>query len=322
MKAVVYHRYGTPEVLSLDDVERPEPEPDQVLVRVRAASLNALDWHFMTGTPWVMRLTSGLRAPKRNIPGVDVAGTVEAVGRDVTRFAEGDEVFGSGVGSCAEFVAAAEDRLVAKPANVSFEQAAASPVAAITALQGLRDHGGVEPGQRVLVNGAAGGVGTFAVQIAKALGAEVTGVCSSRNVDAVRSIGADHVVDYTTDDFVAAGRRYDVMFDNVGNRSPAECRRVLTDDGICVVITGPKRNRRLGPIGHLVRTLVSFKFASQTAVSFTAEETAGALADLSELLESGSVVPVIERTYSLGDVPEAMRYLGTNHARAKLVVTP
>ena len=322
MKAMVYRRYGTPDVLELGDVERPVPEPDQVLVRVRAASLNALDWHFMTGTPWVMRLTSGLRGPKRTIPGVDVAGVVETVGAEVTRFAPGDEVFGSGAGSCAEFVVAAENRLVAKPAAVSFEQAAASPVAAITALQGLRDHGGVTSGQRVLVNGAAGGVGTFAIQIAKELGAEVTGVCSSRNVETVRSIGADHVIDYTTDDFVEAGQRYDVMFDNVGNRSPKECRRVLTDDGTCVVITGPKRNRLLGPIGHIVGTLVSFKFASQSAVSFTAEETAEALDDIGELLESGRVVPVIERTYPLADVPEAMRHLGTNHAWAKLVVIP
>jgi NADPH:quinone reductase-like Zn-dependent oxidoreductase len=318
MKAIVYDRYGGPEVLELRDIERPVPGADEVLVRVHAASLNALDWHFTTGTPYFMRLMVGLRRPKRHTPGVDVAGTVEAVGRDVTTFELGDEVFGSGVGSCAEFVVAAENRLAPKPQNMTFEQAAAVPVAAITALQGLREYGKVEPGQKVLINGAAGGVGTYAVQIAKALGAEVTAVCSTHNVDTVRSIGADHVVDYTTDDFVARGGRYDVMLDNVGNRSPAECRRVLADDGMCVVISGPKRNRLLGPVTHVVRTLTYFKFFRQDAVMFTAEETPERLLALCELLESGAVIPVIERTYTLDETAEALSYIGSGHARGKL----
>jgi NADPH:quinone reductase-like Zn-dependent oxidoreductase len=267
-----------------------------------------------------MRLTAGLHRPKRNIPGVDLAGTVESVGGNVTRFKPGDAVFGFGVGSCAEFAAAREDRLAPRPIELTFEQAAAIPVAAVTALQGLRDHGKVEAGQKVLINGAAGGVGTFAVQIAKALGAEVTGVCSTRNVDTIRSIGADHVIDYTKDDFVESGRRYDVMIDNVGNRSLSDCRKVLARDGVFVVIGGPKEGRLLGPIPRFIRTLVYFRFVSQKAVSYIARASGEELLHLRGFLESGQVVPVIERTYSLNEVPEAMRYLGTGHARGKLVI--
>jgi NADPH:quinone reductase-like Zn-dependent oxidoreductase len=267
-----------------------------------------------------MRLIVGLRKPRRQIPGVDLAGTVESVGGNVTRFKPGDEVFGAGEGSCAEFVAAREDRIAHKPAELTFEQAAAVPVAAITAVQGVRDHGKVEAGQKVLINGAAGGVGTFAVQIAKALGAEVTGVCSTHNVDKIRTIGADHVVDYTKGDFVEDGQRYDVMIDNVGNRSLSNCRRVLVRDGIYVAITGPKEGRVLGPIPRLIRTIVYFKFVSQKVASYTAKLTSAELLRLRELLESGRIVPVIERTYSLSEVPDAMRYLGTGHARGKLVI--
>ncbi len=321
MRAIVYERYGTPEVLSIRDVDRPEPGDDEVLVRVHAASLNALDWHYLTGTPYFMRLTAGLRRPKRTIPGVDVAGTVEAVGADVTTVRPGDEVFGVAVGSCAEFAVASVDRIARRPAGSTFEQAAAVPVAAITALQGLRDVGKVAAGHSVLINGAAGGVGTFAVQIAKALGAEVTAVCSTRNVETVRALGADRVVDYTTDDFVELGERFDVMLDNVGNRSPAECRRMLTDDGICVVISGPKENRVLGPVTHLIGTLAYFTFVSQRAASFTAEENAERLGALTDLLEAGTIEPVIERTYALDQVPEALAHIGTGHARGKLVVT-
>ena len=320
MKAIVYRKYGTPDVLSLHDVDRPVVGDDEVQVRVHAASLNPLDWHYMTGTPYLMRLMVGLRKPKRNILGVDLAGTVEAVGGNVTRFKPGDEVFGVAAGSCAEFVAAREDRIVHKPAGLTFEQAAAVPVAALTALQGLRDHGKVEAGQKVLINGAAGGVGTFAVQIAKRLGADVTGVCSTHNVDTIRSIGADHVIDYTKDDFVERGQRYDVMMDHVGNRSLSDCRRVLTRDGVCVVISGPKEGRVLGPIPRLIRTIVYFKFVSQRVASYTAVVTSEQLLRVRELLESGQVEPVIERTYNLSEVPEAMRYLGSGHARAKLVI--
>ena len=322
MKAITQDRYGTGEVLRLVDIERPTPGPGEVLVRVGAASLNALDWHATTGTPYVMRMSSGLRRPKRHTPGVDVAGTVEAVGGDVTRFQPGDEVFGGGAGSCAEFVVAGEDGLAPMPRGLSFEQAAAVPVAAITALQGVSEHGQVKAGDKVLVNGAAGGVGTFAVQIARALGADVTAVCSTRNVDTVRSLGADHVVDYTTDDFVERGERFDVILDGVGNRSPSELRRVLNDDGVCVAISGPKRNRLLGPITHIVGILVFFKFYSPRAVTFVAEETSERLLALSELLESGAVTPVIERTYPLDQTAEALDYLGSGHARAKLVITP
>ncbi len=303
------------------DIDRPVAGDGEVLVRVEAASLNALDWHFTTGTPYVMRLTAGLRAPKRQTLGVDVAGTVEAVGGNVTAFKPGDEVFGVGSGSCAEYVVASADRIVHKPAELSFEQAAAVPTAAVTALQALRDRGKVEPGHKVLVNGAAGGVGTYAVQIAKALGAEVTAVCSTRNVDTVRSLGADRVIDYTTEDFVASGERYDVMIDNVGNRSPAKCRRVLTRNGICVVVSGPKKNRLFGPVTHLIGTLVYFMFVRQKAKSFVADATTEPLLYLRGLLESGTISPVIERTYPLSEAPDALRYLGTAHARGKLVIT-
>lgn len=320
MKAIVYRKYGTPDVLSLQDVDPPVVGDDEVLVRVHAASLNPLDWHFTTGTPYFMRLMVGLRRPKRNIPGVDLAGTVESVGGNVARFKPGDEVFGFGAGSCAEFAAAREDRIARKPIDLTFAQAAAVPIAAVTALQGLRDHGKVRAGQKVLINGAAGGVGTFAVQIAKALGAEVTGVCSTRNVDTIRSIGADHVIDYTKDDFVESGRRYDVMIDNVGNRSLSDCRKALARNGICVVIGGPKENRVLGPIPRLIRTPLYFRFVSQKAVSYIAKESSEELLHLRRFLESRQVVPVIERTYNLNEVPEAMRYLGTGHARGKLVI--
>ncbi len=320
MRAIVYRKYGTPDVLSLQVVDQPVVGEDEVLVRVHAASLNPLDWHYMTGTPYLMRLMVGLRKPKRNIPGVDLAGTVESVGGSVTRFKPGDEVFGTAAGSCAEFAVAGEDQLVHKPAALSFEQAAAVPVAALTALQGLRDHGKAEAGQKVLINGAAGGVGTFAVQIANTLRAEVTGVCSTHNVDTIRAIGAHHVIDYTKDDFMESGQRYDVMIDNIGNRSLSDCRRVLARDGICVVISGPKKGRVLGPIPRLIGTLVYFKFVSQRAASFIAVVTSEQLLRVRELVECGQVVPVIERKYKLTEVPEAMRYLSTGHARGKLVI--
>ncbi len=240
MKAIVLCDYGPPDVLKLEDVEKPVPADDQVLVRVRAASVNPLDWHRMRGTPYVGRAEMGLRKPKNTGLGVDFAGTVESVGRNVTRFRPGDEVFGGRTGAFGQYVTVRQDRaVVPKPANLTFEQAAAVPVAAITALQGLRDVGRLQPGQKVLINGASGGVGTFAVQIAKALGADVTGVCSTRNVELVRSIGADRVVDYTREDFTKSGERYDLILDNVGNHSLSECRRALNPKGRYVMVGGP-----------------------------------------------------------------------------------
>src|SRR6266849_2973587 len=255
MKAIVHCEYGSPDVLKLEDIEKPTPGDDQVLVRVRAASVNPLDWHYIRGTPYFMRLGAGLRKPKVTRLGVDFAGTVEAVGRSVKRFQPGDEVFGGRTGAFAEYVSVREDRaVVLKPANLTFEQAASVPIAAITALQGLRDKGKVQPGQKVLINGASGGVGTFAVQIAKSFGAEVTGVCSTRNVDMVRSIGADHVVDYTQEDFTRSGRQYDLMVDCIGNRSLSACMSVLTPKGTYVVVGGPD-GRWIGPLAPMLKVL-------------------------------------------------------------------
>jgi len=254
MRAVVARRYGTADVVEIDDIAVPTPKAGELLVRVDASSLNALDWHFLTGTPYLIRPTSGLRRPKRLTPGADVCGTVVAIGADVTRFSVGDSVFGECQGGgCAPYLVTAEDSVVSTPPSVSAEDAAATPVAGLTALQALRTKAAVQPGEHVLVNGAAGGVGTYAVQIAKAMGAEVTGVCSARNVEMVRAIGADTVIDYGASDFVPGGARFDVMIDNVGNRTPAECRSVLRADGRYVAISGPKENLWWGPMGYVVR---------------------------------------------------------------------
>jgi NADPH:quinone reductase-like Zn-dependent oxidoreductase len=320
MKAVAHQKYGTPEVLALRDVDRPVAGDDQVLVRVEAASLNALDWHFTTGTPYVMRLTGGLRAPKRQTLGVDVAGTVEAVGRNVTTFQPGDEVFGIGSGSCAEYVVASADRIVHKPAEISFEQAAAVPTAAVTALQALRDRGQIAPGQKVLVNGAAGGVGTYAVQIAKALGAEVTAVCSTRNVEQARSLGADRVLDYTQTDFTRDGERYDVVLDVTGTKSWSGYRRVMNPDAKLVLVGAPK-TRLLGPLGHIARIKLAAWRGSQKAVFFVANFNTPDLETLRELVESGQIKPVVESRYELGDAAEALRQLGEGHARGKIVIS-
>jgi NADPH:quinone reductase-like Zn-dependent oxidoreductase len=275
----------------------------------------------MRGTPYVIRVQSGLFTPKAGGLGVDLAGRVEAVGENATQFHPGDDVFGAGDGAFAEYICVAEDALALKPAGLTFEQAAAVPIAAFTALQGLRDKGRIHPGQKVLVNGASGGVGTFAVQIAKAFGAEVTGVCGTRNVDMVRSIGADHVIDYTRDDFTRTGERYDLMFDTVGNRSLSECRRVLTSAATCVLVGGPNGGRWLGPIAHLLRTLVSSLFVSQKVVPLLAARSNDDLLVLKELLEAGEVTPVIDRTYPLSQVPEAICYLEEGRARGKVVIT-
>jgi len=268
MKAVVYERFGSPDVLQLREVETPALTDDGVLVRVRASSVNPYDWHFMTGTPLLVRLGAGLRKPKNGRLGVDFAGTVEAVGQDVAQVKPGDEVFGTSNGAFAEYVCVPEARnVVPKPANVTFEQAAAVPVAGVTALQALRDKGRLQAGQKVLINGASGGVGTFAVQIAKSFGAEVTGVCSTRNVDTVRSIGADNVVDYTQEDFTVDGRRYDLMLDIAGNRSWSECKRVLTDTATLVVVGGRKTNRWIGPLGDGLKKRFASLAGSRKVVS-------------------------------------------------------
>ena len=324
MKAITYQSYGSPDVLKCEEIEKPTAGDNQVLIKVRAASVNPLDWHYIRGTPYVMRMQSGLRGPKVARLGVDFAGTVEAVGRDVKRFQSGDEVFGGRTGAFAEYVCVREDRGVAlKPANLTFEQAASVPVAAITALQGLRDKGQIQPGQKVLINGAAGGVGTFAVQIARSFGAEVTGVCSTRNVDMVRSIGADRVIDYTQQDFTRTEQRYDVLLDNVGNRSLSECRRVLNPRGKYVLIGGggPDDGRWIGPLTRVLKTLVLSRFVTQDMVFFVAKLSREDLTLLGDLMQAGKVTPVIDRRYRLSGVPAAIRYLEEGHARGKVVIT-
>jgi NADPH:quinone reductase-like Zn-dependent oxidoreductase len=325
MKAIVYHNYGSPDVLQCVEIEKPTVGDDEVLIEVRAASVNPLDWHFVRGTPYFLRMMAGLRKPKIIRLGADVAGRVEAVGRNVTQFKPGDEVFGTTRGAFAEYVRADERRLALKPAHLTFEQAAAVPVAGLTALQGLRDKGRIQPGQKVLINGAAGGVGTFAVQIAKSFGADVTGVCSTRNVDMVRSIGADHVIDYTKEDFAQSGQRYDLIFDNVGNRSFSDCRRVMVTKGILVSNGGgslkENEGRWLGPITGSIAALALTPFVSQKIVTFLASITKDNLGVLKELMEARKVTPVIDRCYTLSEVPEAIRYLEEGHARGKVVIT-
>jgi NADPH:quinone reductase-like Zn-dependent oxidoreductase len=324
MKAVVYCDYGVAN-LKFQDVEKPTPADDQLLVRVRAASVNPLDWHFVEGTPFVMRaLAGGLRKPKDTQLGVDFAGTVEAVGKNVTKFKPGDEVFGGRTGAFADYVCVRESRAVAlKPASITFEQAASVPIAAITALQALRDKGQIKAGQRVLINGASGGVGTFAVQIAKSMGAEVTGVCSTRNLDLVRSLGADHVIDYTKEDFTKTDQPYDVVIDNVGNRSLSECRRALKPKGILVLVGGGGANEQgiIGPMAKPIKAMLLSPFVSQKVGMILAELNHDDLAFLADLMQSGKLKAVIDRTYKLSDVPEAIKYVEQGHARGKVVIT-
>ena len=325
MKAVVHCDYGITN-LKLQEIEKPTPADDQVLVRVRAASLNPLDGHFVRGM-WLARLMDGgLRKPKDTRLGVDYAGTVEAVGKNVTQFKPGDEVFGGRTGSLAQYVCARADRAIAlKPANMTFEQAGSVAVAAITALQGLREKGHIQAGQKVLINGASGGVGTFAVQIAKSLGAEVTGVCSTRNLDLVRSIGADHVIDYTKEDFTKGNQRYYVIFDNVQNHTFSERRRVLTSNGICVLAGLGGAGWHEDTWKHLVRSFTTplmSKFTSQKFSFYISQLNHNDLALLGDLMQSGKVTPVIDRTYkSLGEVQDALQYLEQGHARGKVVIT-
>ena len=320
MKAIVHERYGRPEVLELREVDMPVIEDHQVLVRVHASSVNPAEWYGVTG-PFFARPSSGLLKPKRKLIGGDLSGTIEVVGKDVKDFQPGDEVFGTSGGSWAEYAPAREVRLAPKPANVSFEEAAAVPIAAITALQALRDHGHVQPGQKVLINGASGGVGTFAVQLAKSLGAEVTGVCSTRNVELARSLGADHVVDYTQEDFTKLSDRYDLILDIAGSRSFSECRRVLTPEAKVMLVGGRMTYRGSGPLPHLAGMLLASKGRSQTVKSYVAKITKEDLVYLGGLLEAGKVKAVIDKRYALSETSEALAYLGEGHARGKIVIT-
>jgi NADPH:quinone reductase-like Zn-dependent oxidoreductase len=325
IKAYFYRDYGSPDVLRLEEIEKPVPADDQVLVRVRAASVNPLDWHYMEGTPYIVRLLEfGLLKPKVPRLGVDMAGQVEAVGKNVTQFKPGDEVYGQRFGAFGEYVTVREDRaLVIKPPGVTFEQAAALPVAAITALQGLRDKGKLQAGQKVLINGASGGVGTFAVQLAKTMGAEVTGVCSGRNTELVKSLGADHVIDYTKEDYTRNGQRYDVLIDNVANHSFSENIRMLNPQGKYVLIGGggPEDQGFIGPLILPIKAALMKRFVTQEVGFMVADVTKNDLTYLADLVQGGKLKVVIDKTYPLNQLPEAMRYLETGRARGKVVIT-
>jgi len=320
MQAIVQDTYGSAAVLTVRDIAKPEIGEREVLIRVRAAGVNIADWAVMRGLPYIARPVYGLRKPKNVVRGTDVSGTVEAIGSGVTRFMPGDEVFGWSKGSYAEYTSAAEDSLALKPSSLTFEQAATVPMAGLVALQAIRDHGRVQAGQTVLVNGASGGIGTFAVQIAKALGAEVTGVCSTRNMELVRSIGADHVIDYTKDDFTKGGRQYDVILDNVSNHSLTDLRRVLTPTGTLIPNGGNFDNRWLASGGRIVRGAVLFQFGGQTLGNFLVSSNAADLVVLAGMIEAGTVTPVMDRTYPLSQTAQAIEHVGTGHARGKVTI--
>jgi NADPH:quinone reductase-like Zn-dependent oxidoreductase len=320
MKAIVYTNYGSPDMMELKEVEKPLCKENEVLVKVQAASVNPLDWHFLRGSPFLVRLSHGLLKPKKTRLGVDTAGWVEAVGLNASQFHPGDEVFGNSfLGAFGEYVRAVEENLVLKPPNITFEEAASVPVAAITALQGLRDHGQIRPGQKVLINGASGGVGTFAVQIAKSFGAEVTGVCSTRNLDMVRSIGADYVIDYTREDFAKMGARYDLILDNVGNRPVSVYKHILSARGICVIAGYSSPAMLLQAV--LLGPLVSKGGSQKIGMMGVANTNKKDLSFLKELLEAGKIVPVIDKRYPLSEAAEAVRYLEKGHARGKVIIT-
>ena len=321
MRAIAYHEYGSPDVLNFEEVEKPVPKDDEVLIKVRAASVNPLDWRLMNGKPAILRIFFGLRKPRLGRPGIDVAGEVEAVGRNVTQFKPGDEVFGASRGAFAEYACTAASKLVLKPDNVTFEQAASVNVAGLSALQGLRDHGKIQLGSRVLINGAAGGVGTFAVQVAKSFGAHVTGVCSHRNIDMVTSIGADEVIDYTQNDFTTSNQRYDMILECVGNHSFSGCRRVLSPHGRFVMIGAPHDASLISLLALMIEPLLLSLFVSQKAVMFIAKSSQDDLTLLGELIATGKLEPVIDSRYTLSKVPEALRYLEEGHARGKVLIT-
>ena len=317
MQAIVQDSYGSAEVIHLENIDKPEIADDEVLVRVQAASIHVGDWILMTGSPWVVRLATGLRRPKNRVPGTDVAGTVEAVGINVKELRPGDEVFGWGTGAFAEFARATEDHFTKKPANLTFEQASAVGVSASTALQLLRDDGKVRPGQKVLINGASGGVGTFAVQIAKAFGAEVTGVASTKNMDLVRGIGADHVIDYTREDFTTSAERYDLILDNVGNKSMARTRRALSPTGTLISNGGGHAG---GKLGRTMRAMLASMVVRQQASPSIKTQNHDDLVALKELIEAGKVTPVIDRTYPLSETPTAIDHVAAGHARGTVVI--
>jgi NADPH:quinone reductase-like Zn-dependent oxidoreductase len=327
MKAAVYTRYGSPDVVQIADIEKPTPKDNEVLIKVHAASANPLDWKGMSGGPYMIRKLLELQKTKLKPLGVDVAGQVEAVGRNVTGFKPGDEIFGTCRGAFAEYACTCQSArvmksaLVRKPDNVTFEQAASAPVAALTALQGLRDKGKIQPGQKILINGAAGGVGTFAVQIAKSFGADVTGVCSTRNQEMVRSIGADHVIDYTREDFTKSGQRYDLLFDCIGNHPLSACRRVLNPKGLLVLIGAPADAHLGALLARLIGALVLSPLVSQKLVIFLAKSSEADMEIIGQLISTGKVSPVIDRRYPLNQVPEALRYLKEGHAAGKVVIT-
>jgi NADPH:quinone reductase-like Zn-dependent oxidoreductase len=322
MKAIVCHAYGSPDdVLELEEVGRPEISDDEVLVRVHASSVNFADYHFLLGTPYIIRTAAGLARPRNTILGRDVAGRVKAVGSNVTLFQPGDEVYGeTNFGAYAEYVSVPERWLALKPVNLTFEQVAAVPIAGVTALQGVRKVGQVQRGQRVLINGASGGVGTFAVQIAKWFGAEVTGVCSTGKMDMVRSIGADHVIDYTQEDFTSGGQRYDMILDMAGNRSLTACRRALEPKGVYVSSTAEPDRLWVGSIPRLLKVIVLSPFVSQTMTFLAAKQSRSDLLDLQELIEAGDVTPIIDSSYRLSEVPRALERFGTGHNRGKIAI--
>jgi NADPH:quinone reductase-like Zn-dependent oxidoreductase len=322
MKAILQDTYGSTDVLEFGDIDMPEIADDEVLVRVRAAGVDRGVWHVMAGLPYPLRLAGyGLRVPKNPVPGMDMAGVVEVVGKNVTRFKSGDEVFGIGKGTFAEYTRVLENKLAPKPANLTFEQAAVVAISGSTALQGLRDHGRVQPGQKVLIIGASGGVGTYAVQLAKAFGAEVTAVCSTTKVDLVRSLGADHVIDYLRDDFAAGEQRYDVILDIGGNASLSRLRHVLTPKGTLVIAGGETDGRWLGGSDRQIRAMLLSRFVSQTLRTFVNSENHEDLIVLTRLIESGAVTPAIDRRYPLAEAPKAIRYLLDGNARGKIVIT-
>ena len=318
MKAIVYRSYGSPDRLRLEEVPKPEVKDGEVLVRIHAAAINPLDWHLLRGMPYIVRPTSGWLKPKRNVPGIDVAGVIEAVGRDVTEFHAGDEVFGEKSRACAEYVAGPAKLFMHKPANLTLEEAAAVPVAAATALQALRDKGKIQAGQKVLINGASGGVGTFAVQLAKWFGAEVTGVCSTSNVDLVHSLGADHVIDYTREDFTEGGQRYDLILDNVGNQSMGRTRRALAPTGTLISNGGGHAG---GKLGRTVRAMLASMVVRQQAGPSVKTQNHDDLVALKALIETGKVTPVIDRTYPLAETPAAIGHVAAGHARGTVVLT-
>jgi len=322
MKAIVYRCYGNPEVLKLEEIAKPTPADDRVLVKVYAASVNPLDWHYMQGKPYIVRPMAGVGKPDSILMGADFAGTVEAVGKNVTRFKPGDEVFGDRDGAFGEYLSVRENGAMAlKPSNMTMEQAAAVPIAGLTALQALRDKGKLQAGQKVLINGASGGVGTFAVQIARTYGADVTGVCSTRNVEMVKSIGADHVIDYTKQDFTQGSVRYELIIDNVGNHSLSELRQVLTPNGVLVIVGGPSDNSWLGPLTTSVKAYFVSPFVKQKMMFMLAQTNQDDLNVLRDLMQAGKVTPVIDRRYPLAETAQAISYLEQGHAKGKVIIT-